>query len=174
MSGRNGFQKRGLVFGTSIFLLAFLLSQSLIVGPQKAGVVRDRDTDNPIEGIFLVRETEEYRASLEGPLERVIRRNVTTSDKDGKFFFPSFVLLRMPFTNKYRELLYVNPFSEFGTLNGEYFEIRSNEMFSEEIVGLGFGNDQSISQKRPYEQGGQTFKPFGDETVIRLTPRSPW
>jgi hypothetical protein len=148
------------LFGFFVAIIAFLVLSSVIIMPSKTGQVLDSNTNEPLEGISLIRRTNVHILCFGCDGERTVRTEISTTDKDGRYKFRAFIKIKSPLDSFYRELLYVN-------VDGNLQQ--PNVAYEGEIIGVGFhglwgalfGSDANY---------GPEFEPFNNEISIRLKP----
>ena len=160
--------KKISVLVLSIIILWIALN-SLVIGTSKKGVVVDSATNKPLEGIRLVRETNIILPGFHGSTERTIRVVDTLTNKNGEFYFSSFLKLKSPFGATYRELLVINS-GKYYDEKGNFVDLKNNVAYFGDTYGLGFSDGLVLRIRQPYRQGEVTYKPFNNFNVVNLAP----
>ncbi|OHA34067.1 MAG: hypothetical protein A3A22_03025 [Candidatus Taylorbacteria bacterium RIFCSPLOWO2_01_FULL_45_34b] len=164
------FYKKIILLVVGLFVL-WLVFNSLIIGLPKKGVVVDSVTKKPIEGIYLVRQTNVIVPGLEQSHERRLRSAVVATDKNGQFYFSPFIRLKFPLFVSYRELLDINYSGEkYYNEKDNLLSLKYNPSYFDETYGLGFSDGLVLISRNPYKQSGHTYKPFNNENTINLAP----
>lgn len=154
-----------------VLLVLWLAFDSLVIGLPKKGVVIDSVTKKPIEGIYLVRQTNVIVPGLEQSHERRLRSVVVATDKNGQFYFSPFVRLKFPLFVSYRELLNINYSGEkYYDEKDNLLTLKYNTTYFDETYGVGFSDGLVLISRKPYKQVGHTYKPFNNKTMINLAP----
>lgn len=118
-------------------VLLFVIFKSVIFKPSVNGIILDSATRGPIENITVVRETRVVYPSIHGTSGQRVRVRITESARDGSFYFPSYFILKYPWTNL-RENVSANPRNTIGDWiydeNDNKIEINQNTNYGTKLM----------------------------------------
>ena len=139
------------------FLIILLFAKSLVIGLSKSGKVSDSVTKKPLEGVYLLHQTNLITPGFEGSHEIRLRSDIAVTDKNGYFSFPFFMKFKLPFGVSSRELLYVNYYSDAYDENDNFLGLKYNSIYMSYILGLGLPNNDNLLMNQQKRENIQIY-----------------
>ncbi len=161
------------IFIFFLFLFIFIIN-FFVIGFSKSGKVVDAVTGEPLQDIYLNRETQIRLPRFENPaatMIHLIRTDITKTNKNGEFFFPPFLEIKSPFpffNFQLEELLIVNCYPCYDE-NHKNLKLTYNSNYVSEEIGPGYHG--FFMNEKYYPIYGQPGQSFGLITNVRLIPR---